>query len=87
MVPDEKVGVSHVLKKVLSIINGFFSNIVLIPSGYLECSVFDKLLGFIGWLLLNPLTFVGYPLWVIGRRFKVMFLFPANPRFDPFESP
>ena len=62
----------------------YFQTLVLIPSGYLELFVFDKLFGFIGCLLLNSLTFVTYHLWVIGRRFKVMFLFPLNPRFDPF---
>ena len=49
--------------------------------------VFDKLLGFIRCLLLDSLTFVSYHLWVIGRKFKVMFLFPLNSRFDPFDSP
>ena len=81
------MGVFHVLIEVFSTINGFFSNISLIPSDYLESSVLDKLLGFNGCLLLDPLTFVSYHLWVIGRRLKVMFLFPSNPRFDPFESP
>ena len=64
-----------------------FQTLVLIPLGYLEWSIFNKLLGFIGCLLLDPLTFVSYHIWVIRRRFKVMFLFPSNPRFDPFNSP
>ena len=64
-----------------------FQTLVLIISGYLELSVFDKLLGFIGCLLLDPLTFVSYYLWVAGRRFKVMFLFPSNLGFNPFDSP
>ena len=64
-----------------------FQILVLIPSGYLEGSVLYKFLGFNGSLLLDPLAFVTYHLWVFGRRFKVMFLFPSNPRFDPFESP
>ena len=64
----------------------FFQILVLIPLGYLDLSVLDKILGFNGCLVLDPLTFVSYHLWVIGRQFKVIFLFPSNPRFDSFES-
>ena len=32
-VPDEKVGVFHILKEVFSTINGFFSNIGVNPVG------------------------------------------------------
>ena len=64
-----------------------FQILVLIPSSYLELSILDKLLGFNGSFLIDPLTVISYHLWVIWRRFKVMFLFASNPRFDPFGSP
>ena len=64
-----------------------FQILVLISLSYLERSVLDNILGFNGCLFLDPLAFVSYHLWVIRRRFKVMFLFSSNHRFDSFESP
>ena len=57
-----------VLKKVLTALNGLPLQILVVtPSIHLEWSVLGNLLGFIGYLWLDPVMLVSYHLLAIRR--------------------
>ena len=57
-----------ILKQVFTALNGLPLQILIVtPSIHLEWSVLGTLLGFIGYLLLDPVMPISYHLLAIGR--------------------
>ena len=60
-----------ILKQVFTTLNGLPLKILIVtPSIHLEWSVLSYLLGFLGYLLLDPLILVSYHYWLLEGESK-----------------